>query len=187
MKKELNNSISTQENSSMSNSNENCNSYNSKITKRIIHIIKILLKRNKNLKYYSKKIKEQENSIFNSKKIPEISLINYLERIRKYSEIENNTLIISLIYIDRLLQKSDLILTPFNIHRIFFTSILLSIKYNEDIIFEFSYYSKIAGINSKELKIYESEFLKIIDFILYIDKNEFDKYKNYLLNSSEKI
>ena len=104
MKNELNNSISTQENSFMSNSNENCNSYNSKITKRIIHIIKILLKRNKNLKYYSKKIKEQENSIFNSKKIPEISLINYLERIRKYSEIENNNLIISLIYIDRLLQ-----------------------------------------------------------------------------------
>ena len=46
---------------------------------------------------------------------------------------------------------------------------------------------KLKGINSKELKIYESEFLKIIDFILYIDKNEFDKYKNYLLNSSEKI
>ena len=187
MKNELNNSVSTQENSFISNSNENYDSYNSKITNGIINILKKLLKKNKNLKNYSKILKEQENRIFNSKKIPDISLINYLERIRKYSEIENNTLIISLIYIDRLLQNSNLILTPFNIHRILFTSILISLKYNEDLIFEFSYYSQIAGISINELKIYESEFLKIIDFILYIDKNEFDKYKHLLLNSIENL
>ena len=65
----------------------------------------------KELPNYSQKLKKQEKSIFNAKKIPKISLKEYLERIKFYTEIENNTLIISLIYIDRLLQNTNLILT----------------------------------------------------------------------------
>ena len=57
MKNELNNSVSTQENSFISNSNENYDSYNSKITNGIINILKKLLKKNKNLKNYSKILK----------------------------------------------------------------------------------------------------------------------------------
>ena len=95
---------------------------------------------------------EQEKSIFSAQSIPTISLKDYLERIKIYSQVENNTLITSLIYVDRLCQKTNLILTPYNIHRIIFTAILLSLKYNEDLIYDFSYYSKIAGVSVKELK-----------------------------------
>ncbi len=183
MENELNNSFSTQENSIHSNSFE-CNfSLNSKISEGIIKILNKLIKKNKHLLNYQKVILKQEKSIFSQNHIPEISLENYLNRIKKYTEIEDNTLIISLIYIDRLLQESRLILTSYNIHRILFTSILLALKYNEDLIYEFYYYSKIAGVSVEELSQLESEFLHLIDFNLFVEKDEFNTYKEFLINS----
>ena len=83
-------------------------------------------------------------------------------------------------YIDRLSEISSLLLTPYNIHRIIFVSILLAIKYNEDICFGFEFYSKIAGIPTNELKKLERDFVYLIKFKFYIDKIEFDNYKSYI-------
>ena len=186
---EMNNSFSTQDNDNSEISfYDNCDySSEEKIFHGIINILDLLIKKNKDLKNYLKIVKKQEKSIFSSKSIPEISLQDYLKRIISYSQIENNTLITSLIYIDRLCQKTKLILTPYNMHRIIFTSILLSLKYNEDTLYSFSFYSKIAGVNVKELKSLESEFIKLIDFSLYVEAEQFEKYKQYLLDCYEKL
>ena len=72
-------------------------------------------------------------------------------------------------------------------HRIIFTSILLSLKYNEDLIYNFSFYSKIAGINVKELKKLESEFVKLINFSLYVETEQFEKYKQSLIGCYENL
>lgn len=61
--------------------------------------------------------KDKTRSIFDSKKIPKISISDYITRILKYSSIENNTLITALIYIDRLCDYNKLVLTVNNIHR----------------------------------------------------------------------
>ena len=183
MENELNNSFSTQENSIYSNSNDCTIPLDSKILEGIIKILHKLINKNKHLSNYQKLILKQDKSIFSQNQIPEISLEKYLNRIKKYTEIENNTLIISLIYIDRLFQESNLILTAFNVHRILFASILLALKYNEDLIYEFYYYSKIAGISAKELSKLENEFVHLIDFNLFVEKNEFITYKEFLLNT----
>ena len=54
---------------------------------------------------------------FISKKVPQITIKNYLKRIMKYSKPEPSTVIISLIYIDKVCENSNLKLTQFNIHR----------------------------------------------------------------------
>ena len=54
---------------------------------------------------------------FISKKVPQITIKNYLKRIMKYSKPEPSTVIISLIYIDKVCENSNLRLTQFNIHR----------------------------------------------------------------------
>ena len=54
---------------------------------------------------------------FISKKPPQITIKNYLKRIMKYSKPEPSTVIISLIYIDKVCENSNLRLTQFNIHR----------------------------------------------------------------------
>ena len=61
--------------------------------------------------------KEKCPAIFGSKKPPSIAILAYLERIAKYTQIEESTLIICLIYIDRVCDLSKMQLNEFNIHR----------------------------------------------------------------------
>lgn len=76
-------------------------------------------------------------------------------------------------------------LTEYNVHRILFTACLVSIKYNEDEIFNMEYYAQICGVKKKELYILESFFCDSLNFQLYISEEEFLKYQQYLSNESK--
>ena len=54
---------------------------------------------------------------FVSKKIPPISINNYLERLVKYTKMENSTLVLILVYIDRLCDINKILLNYFNVHK----------------------------------------------------------------------
>ena len=116
-----------------------------------------------------------ERSPFYSSVIPSISLLDYLRRIVLYSNIEPSTLIISLIYLDRI-SNSKITLSKHNIHRLLFTSILLAIKYNEDAYYKSDYYAKIAGVSLKEMNKMEECFVKLINFYLFVSGNLYEKY-----------
>ena len=122
----------------------------------------------------------KDNTLFSRQQIPKISIFDYLLRIQKYSGIEESTIIISLIYIDRICKKKGIVLSKYNIHRLIFTAILIAIKYNEDIIYDNLYYSKIGGVTKKELLILENEFLQLIDFNLFVSNKIYQKYYEYL-------
>ena len=157
-------------------------SQNNSYIKTIIKVLTLILEENKTITDYKQIIIIQSKSIFSSHSIPKISLLNYLKRIQIYSQIETPTLICSLIYIDRLCNFTGIILTYYNIHRILFSAILMSIKFNEDRYYDNKYYSKIAGVKVKELKQIEYKFLDLIDFKLFISEDEFLKYKIFLEN-----
>jgi len=123
---------------------------------------------------------KKDNSPFVHEHAPKISIFDYLLRIQKYSNIENSSFIIALIYIDRICTKKGIILTKYNIHRILFTAILIAAKYNEDIIYDNLYYSKIAGVEIKELLVLENTFLNYIDFELFISNVIYKQYSEYL-------
>ena len=170
---------STSEYSGYESSSFNKND-NNILLDNISSILESLIEENKNLQNYKEKMKLQKKLIFYSREVPSISIKDYLYRINNFSEAEDNTFILALIYIDKICEIASIILSEHNIHRILFISILVAIKYNEDIYFDNKYYSKIAGVPSKELKKMESEYLKLIKFELYVNKNVFDKYKNYI-------
>ncbi|MCQ2818528.1 MAG: hypothetical protein MJ252_14765 [archaeon] len=54
---------------------------------------------------------------FIGKSVPSITIKGYLDRIIKYTQIEQSTLIIALIYIDRICAKNRLTLNFFNIYK----------------------------------------------------------------------
>ena len=147
--------------------------------KKISNLINDLLLNNKNLIIYIQKNREQSKMIFNCKKKPKIEIKDYIKRIIQYTGIESSSLIISLIYLDRIC-LNDILITEYNIHRFLLMSLIISIKYNEDLIFDNKYYSEVAGVSIKEFNSLESEFLTIINFDLYIPDEEFFKYKFYL-------
>ena len=168
-----------------SKESNNNNISNYQIIKSINNTLTCLLEGNKKLINYQQIIRLQSKMSFNAHSIPSILILDYLKRIQLYSKIESSTLICSLIYIDRVCNFGEIILTYYNIHRILFVAILISIKYNEDRYYENVYYAKIAGISCKELKNIEYDFLDIIDFDLFISVDEYLKYKKYLENYSE--
>ena len=153
---------------------------NNKIIENISSILESLIEENKNLQNYEELIFKQKNLIFNLSDIPSISIQDYLYRIYSFSELEDSTLILSLIYIDKICDISSIILSEYNVYKILFIAILISIKYNEDLFYDNKYYARKIGVTPKELKKMEIEFLKLIQFELYVKKNDFEKYKKYI-------
>ena len=117
---------------------------------------------------------------FSAYTIPNISIKDYLIRIQNYSLMEESTLILSLILIDHMCKKSNIVLTPYNIHRILFSSVIISIKYNEDSYYDNNFYAQIAGIKPNELKLLEYKFLELNDFDVYVTDVEYEQYEQYL-------
>ena len=142
-----------------------------------------ILEDNKNLSNYKEILKTQSKMIFSANSIPSISIKEYLIRIQTYSNIEKSTMILSLIYIDRFCEIADITLTYYNIHRILFAAVLMSIKYNEDIYYGNKFYADIAGVRLKELKMIEYTFLDLINFQIFIDNETFEKYRYFLENN----
>ena len=127
---------------------------------------------------------EIKKTPFDHDHMPKISIYDYLLRIQKYSNAENNTIILAIIYIDRICNKTGLILNKYNIHRILISAILVAIKYNEDQIYDNVYFSKVAGVPVSELNYLERKFLEIINYDLFVSDELFKKYYKYL-NSND--
>ena len=53
-------------------------------------------------------------------------------------------------------------------------------KINEDKIFNHKYYSSVAGVDNEELKNLEFEFLKSVNYNVFVSKNIYDNYYQYL-------
>ena len=122
---------------------------------------------------------------FLSKKVPAITIKNYLERLIKYTKIESTTLVLILIFIDRVCDISKIRLNYFNIHKLIIASMLVSIKYNEDDYFSNEFYAKVGGIRMTEMNKLEYEFLSLIEFNLFVNEEVFNKYNTYLISAHD--
>ena len=148
----------------------------------VASVLTSIIKQNK-----KKKNSKELDQIFKYSQPPKISILDYLYRIQKYSSINNSTLIISLIYIDRICKQKGIILTKYNIHKILFSAIFTAIKYNEDTIYKNKFYAKIAGIPVKELIQLQNSFLKFIDFKLFVSDDIYQIYSNLLKSINKQI
>ena len=127
------------------------------------------------IKNSKKQGNKTENDIFETSENPNISLLDYLTRIVEYSNCEENTLISALIYVDRIAKIKNI--TKLNVYKLIFTSILISLKYNEDGIYDNVYYSQIAGVSVQELFQMEYEYVLLLNFNFNISEFIFNQYK----------
>ena len=153
---------------------------NLKLINSISNALTTILEENKKLDNYKEILKKQSKMVFSANSIPNISINDYLTRIQLYSGIEKSTLILSLIQIDHICKKTELILSYYNIHRLLFTAVLISIKFNEDTYYDNKFYSEIAGVKLKELKLLEYTFMELNDFNVFINHKEYEQYRKYL-------
>ena len=145
-------------------------------TNSLLHI----LSENKKSSDYIKNVSSNQDGHFTFKMKPSISLLDYLRRILKYLKIEYSTLIIAMIYIDRIC-KEKVFLNEYNIHRIMLISIYMAYTYNEDCIYDNKYLALVSGLSKSEMVLLEEDFLDLIEFNLFVSDEIFTQYKKYFL------
>ena len=151
-----------------------------KLITSIANVLNEIIQENKHNTSFIKK------DFFFSRRIPSISLEEYIKRIVSYSNIEISTLISSVIYIDRLCEANNYILCNNNIHRIVLCSILASTKMNEDNHGNNGYFSRIGGIGNGEMNALEYAFYSYLNYELYIQPENYAKYDKYFRSCQNK-
>ena len=173
------------ESSTASGSSESRNPSQTSQSNVIVHSISMTLMQlitdNKANRHYNEKLKQQAKHIYTSRKLPEISVNDYIVRIAKYMKIEDSTLILALIYIDRISRKRKIFVNEYNVYRLFFMSVVVATKYNEDKHYSNTYYAKIGGVELEQLNQMECEFVMGINFDLFVEAKVFDKYETSLV------
>ena len=158
-------------------------------TENIINYISSnLLSIIQNNKKMKKKPSKDPNEPLYSKMIPVLSIKKFLIRIVKYTEAENNTLIVAYLYIIKLIKIENFILSLNNIYRLLLGSVVLAKKFLEDINYNNLYYCEIGGMPVQELNNIEFSLFIRINFDVNPKLEEVnDIYKNiiYSLASSE--
>mmetsp|Transcript_927 Transcript_927/g.2561 ORF Transcript_927/g.2561 Transcript_927/m.2561 type:complete len:240 (+) Transcript_927:281-1000(+) len=116
---------------------------------------------------------------FHSSKPPAITISNYLvDRILKYANVSEETIILALIYMDLVVQYNpEFVITSLNIHRLLITSVMLASKFFDDLYYNNAYYARVGGISNSEVNNLEMEMLRMISFSLYVSPEQYERYR----------
>lgn len=121
-------------------------------------------------------------TVFHAVREPNVSIQDYLFRIARYFLCSPECFVMALVYVDRIMKRHcDFIVCKLNIHRLIVTSMMLSVKFFDDVYYSNAYYAKVGGVRASEMNVLEAHFLKLIDWHLFVSPEEFDLYKTNVL------
>eukprot|EP00834_Sanchytrium_tribonematis_P001597 NODE_40_length_35084_cov_0.543519.p21 type:complete len:166 gc:universal NODE_40_length_35084_cov_0.543519:14143-14640(+) len=128
-------------------------------------------------------LNSQQVTRFHSKQPPNISVLDYFNRICKYASIENPSLVCLLVYIDRLCERNRLFtISSLTIHRFIITALTISSKSVCDLYCTNSLYAKVGGLNIQELNTLELDFMFMMDWRVATSEEELERYYLNLWN-----
>ena len=130
-----------------------------------------------------KRQKRSKHEYIHSSLTPVISLEGFLKLIIKYTEIEHNTLIVSYLYIIKLMNKENFILEKNNIYLLLLTSAVLAKKVLEDLVSDNSYYCQIGLFTEKELNLAEYSLFSRLDYNVNYTMEEVEQVYNEIFAS----
>jgi len=138
---------------------------------------------------YSPNMSGNTCNCFDSIDPPPINLKCYLKRIASYTGCSEESLIFSLIYIDRLITNREhrFLVTNLNVHRLLLSSVLVAVKFYDDHYYNNVFFSKVGGVSTKELNMLETEFLFLINFDLSVDSEMYARYNKRLMSCQTRL
>ena len=139
-----------------------------------------IIQKNKKMK---KKPSKGPNEPLYSKFIPVLSIDKFLVRVVKYTEAENNTLIVAYLYIIKLIKREKFILSLNNVYRLLLVAVVVAKKVLEDLFYNNSYYCEIGGITVQELNNIEFSLFIRLNFDVNPKKEEVDNIYNEIIKS----
>ncbi|KAI0315690.1 cyclin-domain-containing protein [Amylostereum chailletii] len=106
---------------------------------------------------------------FHSAAVPPISILDYLRRIVRFTNVESTCLLIVLHYIDQICARQPTFtICSLTCHRFLITAVALASKTLCDAFCSNALYARIGGITTDELARLEREFLYAIDWRLTV-------------------
>ncbi|TEB37516.1 cyclin-domain-containing protein [Coprinellus micaceus] len=114
---------------------------------------------------------------FHSRAAPGISVLEYLQRIVRFTNVEKSCLLLTLFYIDQICAlRPRFTLSSLTCHRFIITSIAVSSKGLCDTFCPNKFYARVGGISVAELNMLEREFLHMIDWRLMCTREILHEY-----------
>ncbi|KAG1789352.1 cyclin-domain-containing protein [Suillus variegatus] len=114
---------------------------------------------------------------FHSRTVPNISVLDYLRRIIKWTKVEKSCLLLTLHYVDQICARMPLFtLSSLTCHRFIIASITVCSKGLCDSFCTNALYARVGGIPVPELNILEREFLHAIDWRLMCTREVLQEY-----------
>ena len=108
--------------------------------------------------------------------IPDISILDYIKRWEKYTNMNNYVSIIANIILDKYIKYTNNKITPNRIHRLLLAILLISSKIYEDTSFSNTYYARVGGVSLREINFLEKSLLYDLDWNVYVFNEEISKY-----------
>mmetsp|Transcript_57660 Transcript_57660/g.151744 ORF Transcript_57660/g.151744 Transcript_57660/m.151744 type:complete len:247 (+) Transcript_57660:339-1079(+) len=135
---------------------------------------------------------DREITVFHAQKAPAVNVVDYAERIAKYSSCSSCCFVVGIIYIDRFIeqqkaQNREFRMNSLNVHRLMLSSIMVAAKFLDDFYYSNEFWAKIGGVPNNELNTLELEFLFLTNFDLHVRREVYDMYRERLLEWHQQL
>ncbi|CAI9772729.1 unnamed protein product [Fraxinus pennsylvanica] len=102
---------------------------------------------------------------FDGVKAPRITILNYIERIYKYTNCSPSCFVVGYVHIDRLVHRyPNSLVVSLNVHRLLVTCVMVASKILDHVHYNNAFYARIGGVTSTELNKLEVKLLFLLDF-----------------------
>ncbi|KAJ3428193.1 protein cnppd1 [Anaeramoeba flamelloides] len=123
-----------------------------------------------------KKNAKSTESFFYSHEIPPIAIKDYVKRLVSWCPCTKQCFVYAIEYIQRiLLAHPEIKLNRNNIHRIYFSAVLIASKFCDDLYYDNKAWGKVGGLEIQEVNALEIEFIFLIDFSLNVDIVDYNR------------
>lgn len=117
----------------------------------------------------------------------EREIYKFCKKVQFFSKMEKEIPIIALIYIERLMLSTGLLMNALNWRRFAFLSLVLGSKVWDDESFENVHFTKaFPDVTLKEINELERVYLHLLEYKMYINGSEYAKYYFILRTVAEK-
>jgi len=123
---------------------------------------------------------------FDSVARPRVQLPDYAKMLDKHLECSRESFILTLVYIDRLLDDNpDFMLTPLSTQKLFLTGLVVAAKFHDDEYMSNQHYAHVGGLRTRELNSLEAQLLTLLRWRLVVSPQECEAYLQQVLLTSD--
>ncbi|KAK3263422.1 hypothetical protein CYMTET_27770 [Cymbomonas tetramitiformis] len=113
--------------------------------------------------------------LFEGVRVPVIPVRDYAERLLAHCKASPVCLIMAYIYISRICKCcNDFVLTPLSMHRLLLVCTMVAAKFCDDRHYSNALYSKVGGVEVKELNHLELTVLSVLGFRMCVKPSELE-------------